>query len=84
MHDHPNYNGHYSKFLSHHVMTDTHYFRLNESTKTTIPYHNPEKDTCLLSGEGLRRNFEELHGVSENNPKLHLFCLTSCMLNLRK
>jgi len=59
------------------------YFRLNEFTKTTIPYHNPEKDTCLLSGEGLGHYFEGLHGVSENNPKLHLFYLTSCMLNLK-
>lgn len=83
MHDNPNYNGHYSKIQSHCVMTET-YFRLNEFTETTILYHNPEKDTCLLSGEGLGHYFEGLHGVSENNPKLHLFCLTSCTLNLRK
>lgn len=45
---------------------------------------NPEKDTCLLSGEGLGNYFEGLHGVSENNPKLRLFCLTSCTLSLKK
>lgn len=41
-----------------------------------------KKDTCLLFGEGLGHYFEGSHGVSENNPKLRLFCLTSCMLNL--
>lgn len=51
--------------------------------KTIIPHHNTEKDTCLLSGEEPGHYFQVLHGVSENNPKLHLFCLTSYRLNLK-
>lgn len=42
-----------------------------------------KKDTCLLFGKGLRHCFEGLRAVSENNPKLRLVCLTSCMLNLK-
>lgn len=37
----------------------------------------------MLAGKGLGHYLEGLHGVSENNPKLHLSCLTSCMLNLK-
>lgn len=37
----------------------------------------------MLAGKGLGHYLEGLHGVSENNPKLHLSCLTSCKLNLK-